>query len=409
MRTKTRLLLPAGVLAAALIGVACGPPTPPPPPPPAGCAAVPNSPAGPDSANPIAGTWGVNGVARATAVIGNRVYVGGTFTAAVSPTGVNVARTNLAAFCLANGALDTTFVANVNGPVNALTTDGTSLFVGGDFSTINGRAVKRLAKVNATNGAPVVGFAPRTIPGAIMDLDYAGGVVYAGGDFGKIGDPPVGLQTDVGNAAGFLASNGNWSGWSAGADKIVEAITVSGGKVFIGGNFASVKGNTLDRLAKLSAASPGAVDATFNAGVLTARARDLVSPDGSTLYVAMGPAVGGSGTGNRFMALNATGGQIWSNNNLQGNAESVELIGSTLFGGFLGGYAGGLPLQPGNYRLLGLNTANGQVTPFQPAVVAAAKPNGVFDSAQGSNRLVVVGDFTAIGTTGNLHGLAIFR
>ena len=34
--------------------------------------------------------------------------------------------------------------------------------------------------------------------------------------------------------------------------------------------------------------------------------------------------------------------------------------------------------------------------------------NGVYDLAQGSNRMVAVGDFTAIGTTTNLRGLAIF-
>jgi hypothetical protein len=369
---------------------------------------VPASAAGPDTQNPIPNTWGVNGVGSAAAVIGNVVYVGGTFTAAVSPTGANTARTNLAAFCLANGALKTDFVANVNGPVNALTTDGTNLFVGGDFSTINGTAVKRLAKVSGASGAVIGGFAPKTIPGPIMDLDFASGVVYAGGNFGRIGDPPAGLQDIVGNAAGFLASTGAWNGWSAGSDGVVEAIDVAGSSVFVGGNFGMVKGQARDRLAKLSATAPGTFDNTFDAGVLTARARDLASPDGSTLYIAMGPAVGGSGTGNRFMALNATGGQIWSNSNLQGNAESVELIGTTVFGGFLGGYAGGLPLNPGNYRLLGLNSANGQVTPFQPAVAAAAKPNGVFDTAQGSNRMVAVGDFTGNGSTVNLRGLAIF-
>ena len=46
-----------------------------------------------------------------------------------------------------------------------------------------------------------------------------------------------------------------------------------------------------------------------------------------------------------------------------------------------------------------------QLPNFQPAVVAT---NGVYDLAQGSNRMVAVGDFTAIGTTTNLRGLAIF-
>ena len=90
------------------------------------------------------------------------------------------------------------------------------------------------------------------------------------------------------------------------------------------------------------------------------------------------------------------------------------MIGTNLFAGFLGGYdnaAAPLPLNPSNYRLLGINPANPvntQITAFQPQVVAASPDNGVFDLAQGSNRMVAVGDFTAIGTTTNLRGLAIF-
>ena len=77
MRTKTRLLLPAGVLAAAIIGTACGPPPPSRPPSRAAPGRLPGR-AGlrrrrPDTQNPIPSTWGVNGRALATAVIGNRV------------------------------------------------------------------------------------------------------------------------------------------------------------------------------------------------------------------------------------------------------------------------------------------------------------------------------------------------
>ena len=59
-----------------------------------------------------------------------------------------MARANLAAFCLANGNLLDSFVANVAGTAQmssskptevwALTTDGTNLFAGGNFSSVNG-------------------------------------------------------------------------------------------------------------------------------------------------------------------------------------------------------------------------------------------------------------------------------
>lgn len=58
------------------------------------------------SDTPAAG-WGVNGNVYATLVVGDTVYVGGSFSAAVSPTGQQVARANIAAFSMSSGALRT--------------------------------------------------------------------------------------------------------------------------------------------------------------------------------------------------------------------------------------------------------------------------------------------------------------
>jgi hypothetical protein len=382
---------------------------------------VPASAAGPDSQDPIS-SWGIDGRGLATAIIGNRVYVGGSFANAVSPTGATSAHANLAAFCLADGRLDTTFNANFAGSidpmnpttmVNALTTDGASLFVGGNFTTLNGAPVSDLVKLTA-DGARVTGFAPKPPQKPVLDLDYANGVVYAAGEFGKIGNPPVGLQNDVGFAAGFNSTSGVWTGWFAGADKKVESIAVSGGNVFIGGTFANVKGQARDGLAKLDTAGAGTLS-SVNYGTVGARPFDLASPDGQTLYAAIGPAVGATGLGNRITSFGPTGAENWHNANLKGNGQAVELIGSTLFAGFLGGYdnpSNPLPLLPANYRVLGINPANSnvnnQITTFQPAVASATPDNGVFDLAQSPDRLVAVGDFTAVGNTGNLHGVAIF-
>ena len=147
MAFKARVLIPAGAVVAAILATSCvqqppPPQSPPPPPPPPttsvnpptpACPATPHSAAGPDSQNPIS-SWGVDDTAITTVVIGDVVYVGGTFKNAVSPTGQSVARANLAAFCLANGNLLNSFVANVAGTTQqssskptevwALTTDG---------------------------------------------------------------------------------------------------------------------------------------------------------------------------------------------------------------------------------------------------------------------------------------------
>ena len=91
-------------------------------------------------------------------MIGDVVYVGGTFTQAVAPNRAIGGRANLAAFCLADGNLldqlrRQRLWHRPDEPgkpteVWALTTDGTNLFVGGNFNAINGTAVQPLAKLD---------------------------------------------------------------------------------------------------------------------------------------------------------------------------------------------------------------------------------------------------------------------
>ena len=114
MAFKARVLIPAGALIAAVVAAAsCAPPSPPtlppptpppttggPPPPQPTCpSAGTDATPGPNSQNPIS-SWGINGTGYSVVTIGDIVYVGGTFSQAVSPTGQNVAHADLAAFCI---------------------------------------------------------------------------------------------------------------------------------------------------------------------------------------------------------------------------------------------------------------------------------------------------------------------
>ena len=237
-----------------LVVAACAPPPSGPSSVPA-CPPVPASAPGPDSQNPIS-SWGIDGAGYSAVVIGGVAYVGGVFQNAISPAGVKVARQNLAAFCLADGSLLTSFVANFNngprggsgfepGGVRALTTDGSSLYVGGDFTTLNGQPVNRLVKLNPTTGAPIAGFNPPDIPSVVYALDYFGGKVYAGGDF-SVGAPAAK------KGASFDAATGAFAGWNPDADAKINSLKVSpdGQYVFIGGSFATVGGAAHDKLAR---------------------------------------------------------------------------------------------------------------------------------------------------------------
>ena len=148
-------------------------------------------------------------------------------------------------------------------PGCGLTTDGSSSFVGGDFTTLNGQPVNRLVKVNPTTGAPIAASTRPTSP-ASSALDYFGGKVYAGGDF-SVGAPAAR------KGASFDTATGAFGGWNPDADAKINALKVSpdGQYVFIGGSFATVGGAAHDKLARTSAAggTPSPVSFGQNGGV----------------------------------------------------------------------------------------------------------------------------------------------
>ena len=137
-------------------------------------------------------TAGANSQIRAIAATNTTVYVGGIFTAAGGQP-----RTKLAAFSAATGAVLPWNPVVDNGSVNALATspDGTTVIVGGSFTSFNGSTANGygLARVDATTGAslpfPANAFIRNgTVDGAIMALTGDGDNVYGSGyTWGRIG------------------------------------------------------------------------------------------------------------------------------------------------------------------------------------------------------------------------------
>jgi hypothetical protein len=400
------------VAAMVLLGAAaCAPPSGPASVP--ACPPIPASAPGPDSQNPIS-SWGIDGAGYSAVVIGGVAYVGGVFQNAISPTGVKVPRQNLAAFCLADGSLLASFVANFNngprggsgfepGGVRALTTDGSSLFVGGDFTTLNGQRVNRLAKLDPTTGAPVAGFNPADIPSVVYALDYFGGRVYAGGDFS------LGAPLTAKKGASFDAGTGAFAGWNPDADAKINSLEVSpdGQFVFVGGSFATVGGTAHDKLARTSAASGAASPVSFgqNGGV-RGRVQAVilalaVDSDNVSAFAGAGPTEPrGSNGGNKAISYAPDGTENWKVT-FDGDGQAVLPIGGVLYVGFHDGYRGDHTL-----KLLGLAKSTGALTSFKPTIIGGVL--GVRAMAAGSNRLVAVGDFSSVGTTNKLHAVAIF-
>ena len=128
-------------------------------------------------------SWTLNGVGRSILKVGNTIYVGGSFTQAISPDGTQrVDRRNLAAFDATTGAPIASFRADADNAVYNIQIDGDTLYVGGVFTSIGGTSRARLAAIDATTGAVRPAFSADT-NGNVYNLSLTAGKLYVGGAF----------------------------------------------------------------------------------------------------------------------------------------------------------------------------------------------------------------------------------
>jgi len=190
------------------------------------------------STNPADFTPAVNdGAVQKVLQVGSILYAGGYFTSVTK--GATVARQNLFSFNATTGAVQA-FAPKTDGPVWALASDGRSLYVGGDFTTVNGVARRGLAKLNLTTGAVDPAFDAR-LSGRVRDAVFAGGRLIIGGTFAKrlqAVNPTTGADT------GYL--NLGISGSAADPVEPTKvqkfAVDPAGTRLVAVGNFTTVSG-----------------------------------------------------------------------------------------------------------------------------------------------------------------------
>jgi PKD repeat protein len=140
-------------------------------------------------------------------VVGNRVFVAGTFTSITATNGSVVNQRSLVAYNWQTGAIDTTFRPTFDGAINAVeaSPDGTKLFVAGTFNTVGGVTRRKVASLNLTTGAPVAAFnfAANT-NNAATALAATNSTLYVGGRFTKINGVDRGGLAAVNAATGAV-------------------------------------------------------------------------------------------------------------------------------------------------------------------------------------------------------------
>lgn len=192
----------------------------------------------------------IDGVAWGQLVVGDVVYVVGEFQSArpaEAPKGQQeVPRSNILAYALDSGQLIEDFSPTLNGTGRSLAVseDGKTLYVAGEFDKVNDEWHSRLAAfdISQGHGTLISSFRP-VFNTTVKDIAVAGDTLYAGGYFTKVnGQQRVRL-------AALKASTGELLDWTASAEgpnAQVYTIEVSPdrSKVVIGGSFSSVNGSS---------------------------------------------------------------------------------------------------------------------------------------------------------------------
>jgi trimeric autotransporter adhesin len=293
-------------------------------------------------------------------------YIGGSFTSVGG-----VARQSLA-HILSDGEVDPAWnpaptggsvvYDDASAVIDALALSGSTLYVGGDFTSIAGQPRASLAALDAGTGQ-ATSWNPGTSlefegePGLVRALLVDGSTVFAGGQFAAVGGQPRV------NLAAIDASTGGVLGWNPGAGGTVYALAVSGSDVFVGGSFSTIAGQSLNNLAAIDIASGLAIPWNPSpSGPVHA-----LAISGSSVYVGGSFSSIGGQPRNGLAAINPESGNAteWNPNPTrfcQTSVATLSVSGSTVYVGGSFTSIGGQP----RMDIAAVDATSGTATEWNP-------------------------------------------
>jgi hypothetical protein len=271
----------------------------------------------------VATAWDpqVNGPVRVFNPSGATTWIGGDFTSVGC-----IERANLAAFDLATGQ-PTAWNPGSNGPVYALETINSLIYAGGNFTSIGGASRLNVAQLDANGGVGSWNPSPNNIVNAIAGSgDINGTTIYLGGAFTSVMSTPRNRLAAVNDAP--IPS---LSAWNPNADGTVNAIAIDGpaSHIYVGGSFTGFA-STFSRqyIAQLTLA--GTPTSWFP---LSGAPVNAIALANNLVYAGFnGQAVIGNAVRQGIAALNknSNNATAWDPQ-VVGNVYSILPSGSTLF------------------------------------------------------------------------------
>jgi hypothetical protein len=273
------------------------------------------------------------------AISGTTIYVGGYFGTAIggSDIGGNV-RTGLVAFDLTTGAV-TSWAPTVDGTIFKILISGTNVYLAGEyFSLVNATTRRGLAAVSLTTGAtqawnPVV-------TEQVKYMYDNGTTVIVGGKFSSV------AGTVRLNLAEVNLTTGAVTAWNPKTSGRVNTLFVDASNVYVGGEFTSVGGTTRYGLAKIDTSGNLLAwnPATSTDSVrYSAMYRAMVYYSGRIIVGGFQTSIIAGATRNSMASIDSSSGAVQAFNPISGYSSVTGLAvdGSILYvGGYFTSFAG---------------------------------------------------------------------
>jgi hypothetical protein len=295
----------------------------------------------------------------ALAASGSTVYAGGTFRS----IGVRT-RNGIAAIDPTTGTA-TDWNPDANGVVTHLATLGATVWVGGWFDHIGGEDRMHLAGLNPTTGNATA-FDPQPhVDAYITALAVSGEFVFIGGSVPGIAHQRAYFLTKVYKTDGRVRNSNEV--WNANPNGAVMDLAFSGGRVYAAGGFTTIGGEARSGVAALDQDTADASDWDPNAdgSVYALAIRNPASSTASTVYAGGQFTNIGGQSRNNLAALNGTTGQATAwNPDPDDTVNALALADSELYAGGRFRTIGGKARK--NLAAIALTT--GRATPWGPGV-----------------------------------------
>ena len=366
-----------------------------------------------------------NGPVWTLQAAGGRIYAGGAFTS-TRPSGAAAGsgesgQAYLAAFDATSGAPFSSFAPRLQndytgGPgtvfASALSPDGATLYVGGDFNLVDGQRAEHLARFDTATGRFRGGIGANGVDGTVRSLAVSpdGSTLFVGGAFSRAN---YSARHDL---AAFDLRTGGLTTWAPTVSNNVSnealrvvslAVSSDGSRVFLAGPFRQVNGATAQGFM--------AVDATTGANVSGWRADYLLAPYnwgtvvttvGDTVYLGARDDVASSTDRKEGVyALDAATGAVRWYAQCYGDTFALQPLGDDLY---VGSHAhdctkaGGITeTNPRTYlAVTALNRTNGRSRPyFVQTAGSSSAPDTLLLSralATDGSSLVMGGGFASV-------------